>query len=94
MATHDLKVWPEFFTHLRDGSKTFEARREDDRRFEVGDRIVLREYDPFRCLYSGAVEERVVSYLLRGPRFGVEAGHVILALVSPPSPSRAEDGNG
>ena len=42
---HDLKVWPAFFDPLADGTKPFEARK-DDRGFAVGDVLHLREYDP------------------------------------------------
>lgn len=40
----------------------------------------LREWDPGSESYTGAVAMRRVSYLLRGPAFGVEAGFVVMAL--------------
>ena len=42
---HDLKCHPDYFEALRDGTKTFECRY-NDRDFEVGDELLLREYDP------------------------------------------------
>jgi hypothetical protein len=76
---HDLKVWPPYFEKLLTGEKTFEARR-DDRGFAVGDELVLHEWDPATAKYTHRTTHRLVTYILRGPGFGVEAGHVILAL--------------
>ena len=42
---HELKIWPQYFERVRDGSKTFEIRK-NDRGFQFGDEVVLREYDP------------------------------------------------
>lgn len=41
--THELKSLPEFFNPILDGNKTFEIRL-NDRGFNVGDRLLLREY--------------------------------------------------
>lgn len=45
MKTHELKCHPHFFAAIADGRKTFEIRR-DDRHYQVGDLLALREYDP------------------------------------------------
>lgn len=42
---HDLKIWPQYFCRVQDGSKTFEVRK-NDRGFQPGDTVVLREWDP------------------------------------------------
>jgi len=42
---HELKVWPQYFCRVKDGSKTFEVRV-NDRGFQPGDEVVLREFDP------------------------------------------------
>lgn len=84
MRTHDLKVWPSFFTALLDGTKTFEVRR-NDRDFAVGDVLVLEEWDPTPSMYvarghTGKRTKRVVTYVLRGGEFGIEAGFCVLGL--------------
>ncbi|MEG0259568.1 MAG: DUF3850 domain-containing protein [Lysinibacillus sp.] len=38
MATHDLKILPEYLEAVVSGKKTFEIRK-NDRDFQVGDRI-------------------------------------------------------
>lgn len=45
MKMHELKILPEYFEKVLDGSKTFELRK-DDRGFNVGDILILREYIP------------------------------------------------
>lgn len=66
---HELKIWPQYYCRVADGSKTFEVRK-NDRGFQPGDTVVLREWDAsllernreayeraFRAGYSGAVLE-------------------------------------
>ncbi|WP_414730659.1 DUF3850 domain-containing protein [Bacillus badius] len=40
MATHDLKIWTEYFQEVQKGNKNFEIRKKD-RNFKVGDTIFL-----------------------------------------------------
>lgn len=43
--THELKIWPQFYCRVKDGTKTFEVRK-NDRNFQFGDIVILREWDP------------------------------------------------
>jgi hypothetical protein len=44
MKVHELKTWPQFFHATKSGLKTFEYRK-NDRDFEAGDDLVLKEWD-------------------------------------------------
>jgi hypothetical protein len=44
-TVHELKSWPEFFEPVYTGRKNFELRK-NDRHFQVGDVIRLREWRP------------------------------------------------
>jgi Domain of unknown function (DUF3850) len=45
---HELRCWPEPFAAIRLGLKTYEVRSMDggQKRFNTGDLLVLREWDP------------------------------------------------
>lgn len=78
---HELKCWPPFFAAIEDGDKTFEVRK-NDRGFQRGDVLWLREYEPEKHAnnYTGAEIRKVVTYVLSG--WGVEPGYVVLGLAS------------
>lgn len=64
-SLHQLKTHPDYFERLVSGEKTFEAR-EDDRGFQVGDTLHLREWRPGHG-YTGRGLFYGVSWILRGP---------------------------
>lgn len=75
---HELKTWPVFYNDVLAGRKTFELRR-DDRGFEVGDILQLREYDPETNAYTGRfVFKRVTTIVSKFP--GLAEGYVIMGL--------------
>lgn len=77
---HELKTWPQYWVAVAAGSKPFELRR-DDRAFEVGDTLVLREWNPVTHCYSGRSLRVPVTYVLRNAmQFGVCAGFAVLGL--------------
>lgn len=83
MAEHELKTWPTEFQAVRDGRKTFEYRK-DDRGFEVGDRLLLREWMPTPpFLHNGQYSQRTalvrVTYILRG-EFGIPDGYCVMSI--------------
>lgn len=51
---HELKSWPQFFRAIKDGSRTHELRR-NDRDFNIGDVLILQEFDPDLQHYTGDV---------------------------------------
>lgn len=70
---HAKKVKPEYFAALRDGSKTFELRREEpgEPPYAVGDYLALNECESGRHSeepprYSGACLLYRITYVLRG----------------------------
>lgn len=85
MQRHELKVWPEYFEAITDGRKTFEIRK-NDRGYQSGDVLILREYAPGPDEYTGRHCERQVSYMLSGDdpmgfAFGLRSGFVAMAIV-------------
>lgn len=78
---HELKCWPDFFQAIVDGDKTFEVRR-NDRGFQAGDVLRLREHDPKKVShnYTGAETHKRVTYVLSG--WGIEPGFVVMGLAS------------
>jgi hypothetical protein len=73
---HDLKVWPQFFAALVDGSKAFEIRK-NDRDYRVGDKLTLREWHPDTEEYSGRTASRVVTYVTA---FNQAPGWVVMGI--------------
>lgn len=61
MKAHDLKIKPIFFREVINGKKTFELRY-DDRDYEVGDILILREYEEGYTGHMAIVE--VTSILM------------------------------
>ncbi|KKN20461.1 hypothetical protein LCGC14_0935420 [marine sediment metagenome] len=68
---HDLKCWPESFAAIGQERKTLELRK-NDRDFQVGDYLLLREYEPGpNARYTGATTLASVTHILReGDAFG------------------------
>ena len=73
---HELKILPTYFTDVTIGQKPFELRK-DDRDYNVGDTIKLKEWDGVK--YTGRFFFRTISYLLRNcPEYGLKEGFVII----------------
>ena len=76
MTTHEIKCWPKFYQQVIDGRKTFELRR-DDREYNAGDHLLLREWFPDEQDYSTRECLCYVPYLLRSEH---TPGHVIMSI--------------
>jgi hypothetical protein len=78
MQYHELKIWPEYFEDVYNGTKTFEVRK-NDRNFHVGDTVTLKEWDNNSFKYSQRQLSFVISHLLQGGQFGIESGFVVMS---------------
>ena len=83
-TVHDIKVWPDYFDRIEDGSKPFEIRK-NDRDYHVGDVLNLQEYAPGPDEYTGRYVVKRVSFLISGDdpmgfAFGLRPGFVALGL--------------
>ena len=75
---HELKTWPDFFSAVHRGDKTFELRL-DDRGFQGGDTLWLREWSKAHG-YTGREVRVEVTYLLAGGWPGLAPGYVVMAI--------------
>lgn len=78
MQKHELKTWPQYFQAVWNGTKTFEVRL-NDRNFEVGDMLVLLEWDPESNEWTGSGVCKRVTYVLDAAEF-VKEGFVVMGL--------------
>ena len=58
---HDVKIWPQYLDAIVDGRKTYEIRK-NDRGYQVGDQLLLREWDPGSETYSSRTVLAEVTY--------------------------------
>lgn len=85
---HALKTWITFYGMVANGTKCFEVRR-NDRRFQEGDIVQLKEWNPSKEEYTGRECFRTIRYILAGGQFGVENDHVVLGF-DPPAPANTQ----
>lgn len=99
MDGHILKILPEFFDPVSRGLKPFEVRK-DDRPggFQVGQFIMLAEWNPDLAKndrYTGRRVHAWITYVLRGPCYGIEDGYAVLGLSGEaPQQKEVTDGRG
>jgi hypothetical protein len=62
MQAIKLKISPEFFQDVKSELKNFEIRF-NDRDYQVGDILILEEYDKHTESYSGESVTREVTYI-------------------------------
>jgi len=82
---HELKILPSYFSAIMDGRKTFEIRY-DDRGYQAGDTVTLREYDPeykgyYRSeeeMYTGRKCSATLGYV---SAYQQQPGYVVFSLV-------------
>lgn len=59
---HKLKIQPQYFIEVCTGKKSFEIRK-NDRNFQVGDKLLLKEFESETRSYTGRVIERKITYI-------------------------------
>lgn len=74
---HRLKIQPKYFEAVCDGKKRFEIRK-NDRNFQVGDSLLLEEYNPETQEYTGRVVERKITYITN---YAQQENYVVMAIV-------------
>ncbi len=94
MAEHNLKIAPVYFDAVADGSKTVELRK-DDRGYQAGDTLVLREFQPAHWChdewieghYTGRECRAVVTHITTGETW-LQPGIVALSIRAQASADR------
>jgi hypothetical protein len=81
--THDLKTVQPHFEAIVSGRKRFEIRK-NDRGFQVGDKLLLREWNDQELFYTGFEVVACIAHILRDFE-GLAPGYVALSLVPPDS---------
>ena len=79
MTIHNLKCWPGSFTAIIDNNKGHEYRK-NDRDYQVGDWLILQEWDPDKGDYTGSVTIVGVDYVSRGPEFNIPEGYCVMTI--------------
>lgn len=81
MTTHHLKCVQPWYDETEAGRKTADIRCEIDRRFEVGDEIVLHDWDA-DAGYSGRSVTGRITHILRSADFpGLAPAHAMLSFL-------------
>lgn len=90
MRLHELKCWPAPFDEVWRGTKRHEIRRDDDRGFDVGDHLRLREWDPSSYPgsitrtprgFTGRIANAVITYKSEGGTWGLLHGLCVLSIL-------------
>lgn len=79
---HTLKTHCEEFQAILDGTKTSEYRK-DDRGFNVGDLLVLREFNVMLGPFGKFTDRETtvsVTHITRAPSFGVPDGYCVMSV--------------
>ncbi len=78
-TSHELKTWPPAFSAILDGQKTHEVRV-NDRHFQVGDNLRLREWNPETECYTGRYIVAAITYITEGGTFGLPPELIVMSI--------------
>ncbi|TFI60576.1 hypothetical protein CKN63_13270 [Carnobacterium divergens] len=73
---HILKTEPSYFEAVLNGSKRFEIRK-NDRNYQIGDYLLLQEWDPKEAAYTG---RSVLVKIIYMSDFKQKEGYVVLSI--------------
>ena len=73
---HTIRIWPEYFEAVLNGTKTFELRK-DDRDYSVGDSVVLMEFTDGR--FTGRSVKKRITFKL-SDFDGLQEGYCIFSI--------------
>lgn len=76
--THELKTWPSAFDAIWGDRKHYELRK-NDRDFNIGDNIILREFDDVSNSYTGRAVECEITYMTCGGEWGLPEDMCVLS---------------
>lgn len=80
--THELKILREYFLDIMFEHKNFEIRK-NDRDYHVGDKLILKEWNPYQSRYTGSEITATVDYIHYGNgEFGLAEGYCVLGLTN------------
>ncbi len=95
---HELKTWPEYYQKIITGEKRFEFRY-NDRNFQVGDTLLLKEWDNTTKYYNGREVEVKVTYIFKPDPNAAELNGILdsycimsISLIHPPPITTEEAG--
>lgn len=75
--THSIKIASRYYEAVLRKDKKFEIRK-DDRGYQVGDTVILEEWDEEKEQYSGRWQQVKISFVLRNcPEYGLMDGYCI-----------------
>ena len=60
---HKVKSWSMFFMDIVTGDRTSDIRNTSDRRYAVGDFMLLQEFDPVKQEYTGREQLVKITYI-------------------------------
>lgn len=78
MKTHKLKIWPLFYVAVINGKKLFEIRKMD-RDYQVGDEILLQEFNHQQNAFTGRECMVRISYIYKSNDY-LREGYGVLAI--------------
>lgn len=80
MKRHELKTWVVPFVAIAIEEAKHHEIRFDDRGYQVGDTLFLREYIKEEERYTGRAREYEVTYISRGPDWGLPERLVVMSV--------------